>query len=70
MGQWFVTWASEVIQMYHLRGDGWTAYEQMAGQLVKHFVIGFWEKVPSLFARDNTHQTCMKDIDRKGSLPG
>ena len=54
MVPWLVTWAGEVIQKYHLRDDGRTAYEQMTLHRVKHLVIGFGEQVQFLLAKDNT----------------
>ena len=54
MVPWLIHWAGDVVQKFHVRSDGRTAYEDMTKHRVKHFVIGFGEKVQFLLATDNT----------------
>ena len=50
---WLTTWASEVINKFHVQSSGRTTYELMTGHRCKHLVIGFGEKVWFRLAKDS-----------------
>ena len=53
---WMVQWAGDVVQKFHVRSDGRTAYEDMTKHRVKHIVAGFGENVQFKIATDKQDQ--------------
>ena len=50
---WLVEWAGEVVRKFNFTENGRTVYEDTIGHRVKHWVIGFGERVQFRFANDN-----------------
>ena len=43
--EWLAVWAAATLNKFKVGINGRTAYEMMVGHRVKHFVVGFGEKV-------------------------
>ena len=54
---WLAQWAGDVVQKYHVRNDGRTAYEDMTKHRSKHLVVGFGETCNSRLPRTSKTKT-------------
>ena len=52
---WLTTWASGVINKFHVHADGRTSYELMTGHRCNHLIIGFGEKIWFKLAKGDKH---------------
>ena len=53
---WLVHWAGDVVQKFHVRNDGRTAYEDMTKHRVNHLAVGFGEDVQFQISTDKHDQ--------------